>query len=441
MLGKQGLLELAETVLKASPADQTEVLVVASSEYLTRFAMNYIHQNVGVSDIMVRVRSFVGKKMGVAATNRATRESLAEVAKRAAQIARLQRETAEFTSLPGPQQHATVDAFDQATADCPPDRRAEAVATGISLAQARGCTAAGAFSTHADEVAVANSLGLRGYLPVTRADFNTVVMCGTGSGYAYGTARDVAGVDPAALAETAIGKAVASQHPIDIEPGEFTVVLSHEPVAEMVQFLAWLGFGAREFQEGRSFMAGKLGQKITGERITIWDDGIDPTGMPFPFDSEGVAKQKVMLIENGIARNVVYDTLTAARGATRTTGHSLGTGWHPYPTNLFMASGDSSVEKMIAATDRGLFVTRFHYVNVSEPMKTVLTGMTRDGTFLIEGGKLTKPVRNLRFTQSVLEALASADMISADTKVVDGDCRVPALRARSFRFSGATVAS
>lgn len=441
MLGKERCLEMVHAVLQASPAEQTEVLVHADTEQLTRFANNHIHQNVSISDVAVRVRAFIGKKMGVASTNRTAPEALAEVAERAVRIARLQREIPDFTSLAGPQQHADVHAYHDATADCSPRQRADAVAKEIRLADARACTASGAFSTNTSELAVVNSLGLSAYVPATRADFNTVVMRGTGSGYAFATARNVEDVDPAELARVAIDKAVASQDPIDLAPGAYTVVLEHDAVGELIEFLAWLGFGAREFQEGRSFMSGHIGRKITGANITIWDDGLDPKGLPLPFDAEGVAKQKVTLIEKGIARAVVYNTLTAAKDGVRSTGHGLGSGWQAYPTNLFMAGGDSSLDEMVAATERGVYVTRFHYTNVSERMKTVLTGMTRDGTFLIENGKLTRPVKNLRFTQSVLAAFASVDMISRDTKVVAGDSHAPAVRCRSFRFSGATVAS
>ena len=441
MLGKERCFEIADAVIKASSADQTEAMVASDDSCLTRFANNYIHQNVAVSDAVVRVRAFIGKKMGVASTNRLTPEGLAEVANRAIEIAELQREMPAFESLPKPQEDAQVSAWHDATAEFTPDLRAQAVRIETEIATAQNCIASGAFSTESGEMALANSLGLRAYVPSTRAEFTTVVMCDTGSGYAYATSRDVDDITPNVIAAGAVQTAVDSRDPVDLEPGEYTVVLSHSAVGEFVDYLAWLGFGARDKQEGRSFMAESMGKKVTGDSVTIWDDALDPTGLPFPFDSEGVRKQKVMLIEDGIARNVVYDTLTAAVDGVESTGHSLGTGWHPYPTNLFMAPGDSSIEEMIAATERGVFVSRFHYTNVSEPMHTVLTGMTRDGTFLIENGVITRPVKNMRFTQSVLGALASADMISADTRIVEGDTRVPAVRVRSFRFSGATVAS
>ena len=193
-------------------------------------------------------------------------------------------------------------------------------------------------------------------------------------------------------------------------------------------------------------MTGKIGQKITGEKITIWDDGSDPRGIPLPFDFEGVAKEKIVLIENGIAKNVVHDSFTAGReeGAT-STGHALSmpNTFGPIPINLFMAPGDATKEEMLASTERGIWVTRFHYTNILHPVKTILTGMTRDGTFLIENGKITKPLKNLRFTQSVLEAFAGAEMLGAELKLVKdewnpiGTC-VPAVKIRGFQFTGTT---
>lgn len=188
-------------------------------------------------------------------------------------------------------------------------------------------------------------------------------------------------------------------------------------------------------------MSGKLGEKVTGDNITIWDDGLDPSGCPMPFDFEGIPKKKVMLIENGVARGVVYDSLTAAKEGTEPTGHSLGEmAFIPsLPINLFMAGGNVSVEDMIASTKKGILVTRFHYVNVVHPVKSLITGMTRDGTFLIEDGKIVRGVKNLRFTESVLGAFSRVDALSSQ-KVMTGLLTVvcPAIRVRGFTFTGAT---
>jgi predicted Zn-dependent protease len=214
----------------------------------------------------------------------------------------------------------------------------------------------------------------------------------------------------------------------------------------MMFYLGYLGLGAQSMQENRSFMSGRIGQKITGNNITIWDDGFDPRGVMFPFDYEGVPKQKVMLIEEGIARGVVYDTASAQREVGQvSTGHGLPAPntMGPIPTSLFMKPGVATHEEMIASTKKGIWVTRFHYVNPVHPVKAILTGMTRDGTFLIEDGKITRPLKNLRFTQSILEAFSHAEMLGRDLKMIKmgfgsfATC-APAAKINGFTFTGAT---
>jgi len=276
----------------------------------------------------------------------------------------------------------------------------------------------------------------------------TVVMGETGSGYAADASIDVRDLNPAEIGRIAVDKAIRSANPTDIEPGKYTVILEEEAVADMVFFLGWLGLGALSFQEDRSFMSGKLGERVTGEKITIWDDGLDLRGLPFPFDFEGVPKEKVLLINKGIAKSVVYDSLTAGREKGKmSTGHSLPAPntSGPIPINLFMAPGAATKEEMLASTDRGIWVTRFHYTNPVHPVQTVLTGMTRDGTFLIENGTIVRPLKNLRFTQSILEAFANVEMLGADLKMIKSDWNTigtcaPAAKIRDFRFTGTTDA-
>ncbi len=248
---------------------------------------------------------------------------------------------------------------------------------------------------------------------------------------------------PEALADTAIEKALLSQNPVSIKPGRYRVILEEEAVAQLISFLAFIGFGALAFQEQRSFMYGKIGQEIVAKTITIWDDALDNRTIGFPFDFEGVPKQKIVLVEKGTAKNVVYDSHTAQRENKESTGHALPAPnpYGPIPTNLFLSGGNSSVEEMISSTKKGVLVTRFHYTNVEDPIKTVLTGMTRDGTFLVENGKIVTGVKNLRITQSILEALNNVELISEKTRLVDtgfGACNVPALKIKDFRFTGVT---
>jgi predicted Zn-dependent protease len=309
----------------------------------------------------------------------------------------------------------------------------------ISEAEEVGASAAGSLSNGYMEFAVANSLGVQAYNKQSLASLTTVMTTDSGFGYADRIARRISDFDPIDAAAEAAARAAQSRNPETVEPGEYDVVLLPYAVSEFVEFLAYLGLGALSVQEGRSFMAGKFGQKITGGNITIWDDGLDPAGLPRPFDAEGVPKQRVDLIVNGVANAVAYDTFTANKEGKESTGHSTGgaSTYGPIPMNLFMQPGDSSIGEMIGSTKKGILVTRFHYTNVIHPTQTIITGMTRDGTFLIEDGKITKPLKNLRFTDGVLERLSNVEMISKETKR-QGWAVVPAIKARGFRFTGVT---
>jgi PmbA protein len=446
VLGKDRLGEIADRVLALSSGDQTEVLISSHDEHLTRFAVNTIHQNVSETDATVRVRVVFGKKVGVASGNDLDGEALQKVVESAETVARFQQDNPDFHSLPGAQAVREVNAYAESTAACTPQERARGVATICGHALDHSLEASGAFSTSMEEIMVANSLGVSAYHRGTVAHLVTVITGDTGSGYAAAGAMDVSALDPEAVGRVAMEKALRSRNPTDIEPGNYTVILEEDAVADMLLTLAYLGFGALAVQEGRSFMNGRLGEQITGENISIWDDGCDPRGLMLPFDFEGVPKQHVMLIERGIAKGVVYDSFTAGREEGRvSTGHSLPAPntFGPYPMNLFMAPGRSTKEDMLASTERGIWVTRFHYTNAVHPIKTVLTGMTRDGTFLIENGQITRPLKNLRFNQSILEAFSQAEMLDSEPRLVKSDwgstaTYAPAAKLRGFRFTGTT---
>ena len=446
VLGEERLREIADTILGLAKADQTEVVIAAENEYLTRFAANAIHQNVAETDVNIRVRSVVGQRIGLASTNDLSEAALAEVVRNAETAAGLQRENPEFRSLPEPRLFLPVDAYAESTAACSPEQRAEGVGSIVRRAKGSGLTASGSFSTSAEELLVANSLGTRAYHAGTTAHVMSVVMGDTGSGYAADIAQNVVDIDPDEVGRIAVDKALRSANPEPIEPGAYTVILEESAVANMLFFLGYMGLGALSVQEGRSFMAGRFGEKVTGDRITIWDDGLDPRGLPLPFDFEGVPRRRVSLIEKGVARDVVYDSFTAGREAGKTsTGHALPppSTFGPVPLHLFMDGGSSTVEEMIASTDRGIWVTRFHYTNPVHPVKTILTGMTRDGTFLIEDGRVSRPLRNLRFTQSILEAFANVEALGREAKMVRSGFGgfvsfAPPAKIRGFRFTGTT---
>jgi predicted Zn-dependent protease len=236
-----------------------------------------------------------------------------------------------------------------------------------------------------------------------------------------------------------------------VEAGEYEVILESYAVGELLSFLGYLGFNGLALQEERSFFCNQFGKKMVNEQVTIQDDGLDPEGLQVPFDFEGIPKQRVTFFERGVVREVTYDSFTGGREGKDSTGHALlpPSTEGPIPINLFMERGNSSIEEMIRSTRRGIYVTRFHYTNVVEPMKAVITGMTRDGTFLIEGGEIKQPIKNLRFTESILKALSRVSAISKDRRVcsegtvysrrfVTGTV-APAVKVDGFNFSGVSA--
>lgn len=441
MLGERRFKEVADAVLRRSKADETEIVLLAGDSALTRFANSEIHQNVVERNAKVRIRMALGRRVGVASANDLGDESLARAVDRAEAIARRQPERPDFPGLPAPSPTTRVDGFRSSTADCPPGQRASSVKQVCDLAHERGLIASGALSTDQNEVGVASSRGVRAYHLGTRAHLVTVVMDDAGSGYAERTSLDVDAIDAEAAGHEAVERALRSRGAIRLEPGEYPVVLEEYAVGEVLSYLAYMGFGAQAYQEGYSFMRDKLGNRIVDARISIWDDGADPAGLPMSFDFEGLPRQRVELISAGVARGVVYDSQTAARDAVASTGHALPppNTFGPFPMHLFMAAGETPKAELARGIDRGIWVTRFHYVNVVKPDQAVLTGMTRDGTFLIERGEVTRPIKNLRFTQSILEAWDAVGAVSRERALIrgwGGANLAPAMRLDRFTFTG-----
>jgi len=437
LLGKERLGEIAEEVLKRSPGDLTQVVLRGHVSHLTRFSANYIHQNVSESGQGLSVRVIFGKKIGSSSTNSLDEESIREAVETAAKAAELQRPNEEFQGLPGPASYQPVQSFYDATFEFTPMERAQGVKVIVDAAKASGFEAAGAYSTGASEVFVANSLGVRAYHASTSASLRTVVMSETGSGYAQDNSMNVEDISPEKVASTATEKCAMSENPVSLPPGEYEVVMEPLAVADMLGYVARGGFSAQAVKEGRSFLVGKLGQKLFHESFTMWDDGLDPLGFPMPFDMEGVPKQKVILVERGTVKDLLYDFQTAKKEGKTPTGHGGFGGFGAFAANLFMAPGDATLEEMVAKTKRGILITRFHYTNMAHPMKVLVTGMTRDGTFLIEDGKIVRPVKNFRFTESALRVFGTLDMVGKELSRA-GRAVVPAVKVPAFNFTGVT---
>ena len=454
VLGEERARRIIRKVIAASREGQIEAVLVGNDSYLTRFTQNYIHQNVGEKNTTLSVRVAIGKRVGVAESNLLTDASIAELVHRAETVARLQPENPEFTSLPGPTPNATgalnhsggaerPSPYDPPTAEASPADRAEKVKAIVSQCRAAGVNGSGAVTTGVTELATGNSLGIEAYTAATMASVSTVVTGSTSSGYADTTVARLSQLDAGHVGAVALEKCTRSREPVSIDPGEYVVILEEPAVADMLQFLGYLSFSALAVQEQRSFMMGEPGRKVMDDKVSIWDDGWDPDGMPVPFDFEGVAKQKVVFIDHGRTGDVVHDSFTAAKAGCRSTGHALPAPntYGPMPLNMFMAAGDASLQEMIRSTKKGLLVTRFHYTNPVHPINVVLTGMTRDGTFLIEDGEIRRGVKNLRFTQSVVEAFSRVQMIGRTRSYKGGwfgGATVPAVKVAGFAFTGAT---
>ena len=440
------ILALAERVLgfaaKESPTE-VEVMAMADDGSLTRFANSEIHQNVAESNVQVNLRFVIGKRVGVASTNRSDDEGLRSLAERAAAIARNSEELEDWGGLPEPTPIRDVpEGYAEATAGATPELRAEGVRAVIAAADAAGVVSYGSFSTATETLGIANSKGVRASQRRTVSQLLTVAMAPDGgSGYAESAAVDVTRIDAAEIGRQAAEKARATGNPIAVDPGEWPVVLEEYAVVDLLSMLGYMGFSALAVQEERSFS--EPGRRVGSDLVSIVDDGHDPQTLPMAFDYEGVAKERVSLIDHGLCRDVVFDAQTAARAGRASTGHGLPAPnpYGPFPLNMAMAAGETPRDELVRGLDRGLLVTRFHYTNPVHPKLAIVTGMTRDGTFYVEDGRIVGPVRNLRFTQSYLEALAATSAISRERRTLKGDfggVLVPAIRVDSWNFTGAT---
>jgi predicted Zn-dependent protease len=445
--GLEGLALADEVVRRAERAGATdaEVLIVEEDLSLTRFANNEIHQNVAEMNISIHLRFVDGRRQGVATSGRTDAESLARLVKTAASITRASAELADGIALPSGEGSAITEhpfARATSTAAADPERRAAGARAVIAAADAVGAVASGSFSTSIERTTVANTRGIRADGERTRGHLLTVMMGPDGgTGYAEACAVDVDDIDPPAVGAEAAERARASASPALVDPGDYPVVLLEYAVVDVLDMLGYLGFSALAVQEDRSFV--ESGKRVGSPLVTIRDDGADPAGLPMAYDYEGARKVPVLLVEAGVCRGVVYDAATAARDGRTTTGHGLPAPnpWGPFPLNLQLEAGTASREELLGGLDRGLLVTRFHYTNPVQPKRAVVTGMTRDGTFLVESGRIVGPVRNLRYTQSYVDALAGVTAIGAERKCLSGflgAAIVPAVRIDAWTFTSAT---
>jgi len=440
MTGKEdalAVLEKALSAVQAAGCDAADAVLLSGSSALTRFANNTIHQNVATEGATLYLRAVRGQRTGCVRTGVLTDEGIAEAARRSAAIAAVAAEDPEFPGVVGSPAAEPCAVFDAPTATASPAQRAAAVREIIGRIEGGGAVAAGSLWTGVDSIAAANTAGTRQYDRGTAVRLNVVAMADTAAGRATFSGQRLAEMDALERAEFALKKCLASRDAAELGPGEYPVVLEPPAAAHLVRFLAALGFNALDMQQGRSCLQGKLGETVFDERITLVDDPRDPAGWPAAFDGEGVPRQRVELVIDGVFESVVHDTRTAAKAGARSTGNAgvPPNPRGPYPGTLLMSAGAATVDEMVGSTERGLLVSDFHYTNVAERSTGTITGMTRYGLFEIIDGQVARPVRNLRFTQSVRAALADVRAVGAARERF-GSSVVPALQVGTFRFTG-----
>jgi predicted Zn-dependent protease len=447
-------LELAERALSYADGD-AQVTVVHERSLSSRFARSAPTQATAVDDTTVEIVTLRDGHTGAATTNRVDEGSLRAAARRADTVARAAARAGrgDHPGLPEPVGAAPVDGWDDATAELDPTRAADALRVAFAGASAAGLEAFGLWTTGAVGTAIATSSGVRATDDLTDAFMKVVCRDAAGrSGYASGTAGAVADLDPAALTARAIARA-PREDGAALGPGEYPVVLSAEAVGVLLEFAGYLAFNGLAHTEGRGALSGRLGTSVAATTIDLDDAPAFPRTLPRAYDAEGVPKRSLSLVRDGVANAVVHDLRSAAQagGDARSTGHAIeiGSAFGPVPTNLVLGGGSATDEDALAARiERGIYVTRLWYVNVVHERQTLLTGMTRDGTFLIEDGRIGRPIRDVRFTDSVLRILEATEELTAAPRLVsEGEFYgrrfangvvCPALRAHGFRVTGAT---
>jgi len=438
----RGIVETVLRLAKSTVASETEVHVDEVADALTRFANNGIHQNVFEHSLTVSVRTVTSGRTARATTNRLDEDSLRGTIEASLSLAHSEPRDARLLPMPGRQRYRTVDRFVKATAALRPEERARAVRLACDLASKKGQAAAGIFSSGQSQTTVGNSRGLFATYRETHSQFSITMQEDPAASWAKADSADVREIHPQKLAERASKKAHLALKTLELAPGRYTVILEPAAVLDLVGFLFY-DFAATAVEDKRSCLNNRMGKQLFAKNISISDDVYHPLQKGAPFDGEGMPRQRVLLVDGGVPKNLVYSRASAKIARQRPTGHgfALPNEYGEAPMNLVIGGGDSSVEKMVASTDRGLLVTRLWYIREVDPYEKVMTGMTRDGLFLIENGTLTRAVRNFRFNQSLIEMLNHVERMSPAVRATGEESFemvVPAMKIGNFHFSEVT---
>ncbi|MFZ0321187.1 MAG: TldD/PmbA family protein [Candidatus Sulfotelmatobacter sp.] len=465
MLTQDKASDIFDRIRKLSSADEVEVLFSGGRFALTRFANNTIHQNVEDENHVVSVRTVLEGRTARAFTNKFDDDSLRRVVESSEALAKVQHPDPDLLPMPDTSE-ATGSAdegvyatrvpsrhFSQ-TAAITPQARSASVKKIVEVAQKHKLTTAGIYSSAESVEGIFNSRGLSRWHTQTLAEVSITMLGNDSSGWQKANSPDVNNLDPLMLAEIAAQKAIDSAKPAEIPAGKYTVILEPSAVLDIVGFMFW-DYSGMAILDQRSFLTGRIGSKLFGENISIWDDVAHPLQTGAPFDGEGMPRQRVPLVENGTVDRVVYARSTAERmkrseqkdkvGPIAATGHgfSLPNEMGEMPLNIVFAAPQDpqTLTQMIASTERGVLVTRLWYIREVDPYEKIVTGMTRDGTFLVEDGKVKKGVRNFRFNQSLIHMLTNVDAMSAPVRSCGEesfDMVVPAMKIRDFNFTEVT---
>ena len=458
MLTEERIQDIFSRIKKFSSADGVEAIIGGGSSALTRFANNTIHQNVAEEGYVVSIRVALDHKTARASTNKLDDESLKRAVQSAEQIARVQESDPDLLPLATPdeaKQAKPVQRHFAQTAAIKPEDRAAAVEQIVAVAKQHNQTTAGIYSTSEHLEALVNSRGVMHVHRQTSSEVSITMLAPDSSGWQKANSPNVANLNPKHLAEIAAEKASRSAHPREVQPGKHTVVLEPAAVLDLLGFM-FFDFGGTALLEQRSFLNNRIGKKLFGENVTIYDDVYHPLQSGAAFDGEGIPRQCITLVEKGIVKNLVYSRATAQKmrkselacqlGKINPTGHGfpLPNEIGDAPMNIVVEGGNKdaqTVDQMVTSTERGILVTRLWYIREVDPYEKILTGMTRDGTFLIENGKLVSGVRNFRFNQSLVDMLQNVAALGTSVRASGEesfDMVVPPMKVNNFNFTEIT---
>ncbi|MCX5785956.1 MAG: TldD/PmbA family protein [Elusimicrobia bacterium] len=435
--------DICERIFALAKGVQTEAFMVHSAGALTRFADNEISQNVYNDSSSVSIRFVDSGRTAKITLNQFDRTALERAVKTGLETLKWQKKDKNLLPLAGPRPlERGRNVFSKETAELPPLYRAQKINDLVRTCKKNGQIAYGTLENGLASYTVANSRGVFAKHLESYITYSVTVRDGDGFGWAETPAATAGDIDFEAVNRTARLKAAMGRKPRDIKPGLYPVILEPAAAADLLSYLCVFGFGGQFYNEGSSFVSGNLGKNLLSPRLSIEDNALDGPAPGMPFDFEGQPRSRVFLVEKGTVKAVVHDRKTAAAAKTASTGHSLPqpNGFTPFPLNVSVHPGESSVEEMIKNSKKAVLITQFHYTNLLRPLSVEMTGMTRNGTFLVENGKISKPLKNLRFTQSMVKAFRDVEAVGRKAELcqVWGRLSCPAFKLKAFNFSSAT---